>query len=802
MLPWLGSSTASLFRHVRLAARQLVAGSSAPLLIVLLFALACGVGGGMWAVVDAVLLRPLPYRDPDQVVVVLESHPQRGSMAMTPGAFFDWSQRTTSMVDTAGFSFIDASVAGQDRPVRVPGQMVTGRYFEVLGAAPALGHVLSAADVEHDNRRVVISHRLWTTQFGRSPGAIGTTLLIDGQPYAVAAVMARDFRTPGNAALWIPWHMSAQERADRRFHLVGAIGRLRSGRTAEAATAELRSIYRQLESKYPSTNEHWSAAASPVRDALLGNTRYVLGVLGASVSIFVAVAVANVVGLLLGWLPSRQREFSTRLAIGATSRGLFGQILVETFTWAVLGMLGGLGIAYFVVELFSALSEATRVPFDFAPRLDERVVMAMTVLLVALVALAVSGPAAAAIGAARRQGLPRRGRTTRGILQKAIAASQVAVAAVSLVLATALILSVRHLDGYAVRSTDESTLAAEVSLSEIRYPTEVSQRQFFERLMSGLALRRELASVAAASYVPPADPLGNVRFAIEGDSRPSDETTAIASAITPAAFRVLGLGLRSGRFLDERDQSGTPAVAVISASLARRYWGNQDPLNRRITLAGTTEPMTIVGVVNDVAQPLSTAPQLTSVLYMPYQQTPWPFMTVLVKPTGEEAAALEAVRSVLAQIDPAQALGPARRLADVRTEWLRLPRLRTILVGSFGLATLLLTLVGVYARMSHDVALRSQEFGIRMAVGATAAQLTRRLTVDSLGVIAVGILAGLALAPLALLLLRRMTATGPIADATLLGAVALMMAVAGAASAYLPARRVRAVSVIGVLKAD
>jgi len=333
-------------------------------------------------------------------------------------------------------------------------------------------------------------------------------------------------------------------------------------------------------------------------------------------------------------------------------------------------------------------------------------------------------------------------------------------------------------------------------------PDETSQRRFFERLLVALAARGEVRAVAAASYVPPTRPLGNVRFSIEGRATSTETQTALASAVNASAFTLLGIPLVRGRLIEDRDSSIAPHVAVISAALSRRYWPNEDPIGRRIMLVGVAKPTTIVGVVGDVRQPLSQDPRAESVLYLSYQQNTWPFMTLIVAPAAATAAAVAAVRQEVARLDVSQAIGVIQTLDELQTEWLAQPRVQTTIVTLFGVATLLLTLVGLYARVAHSVVVRAREFAIRQALGARPADVVRALTGDALVVVLGGVLAGFAILPLSTAALRSLLVQAPSLDFRMAAGVACLLGVGAFVSAYFPARRAGRVDTAQLLKSE
>jgi ABC-type antimicrobial peptide transport system permease subunit len=342
----------------------------------------------------------------------------------------------------------------------------------------------------------------------------------------------------------------------------------------------------------------------------------------------------------------------------------------------------------------------------------------------------------------------------------------------------------------------------EVSRSETRGTDDSDNRLFFERLLAALSERGEIGAVAAASYIPPTRPDGNVRFSIEGRATSSDAQTALASAVSASAFRLLGIPLVRGRLIDDRDLHNAPYVAVISETLARRYWPTEDSIGRQITLVGMDKPITVVGVVADVRQPLSRDSRAEAVLYLSYRQIPWPFMTLMVAPAAELSAAVAAVREEVARLDASQATGSIQVLDVLRTEWLNQPRLQTTVVTLFGLATLILTMVGLYARMAHGVTARAREFAIRQAVGARPTDVVRQLTGEAVAVVAIGIFAGLALLPFSTRALRGLVIDAPSVDPKLAVSMACVLALSGFVSAYWPARRAGRVDPAQLLKVE
>lgn len=784
---------------VRFALAVLRSRPTVPLVTAGLLAISVGLAGGLWAVVDAVALRPLPYPDAQQLVAVMESHPERGLLSVTPANFLDWSSRVRTLPHVAGLGSLDASLSGQGDPVRVVGTKVTDGFFAVVAVAPAVGRAFAEADFRGDGGVVIISDRLWERQFGRAREVLGTPVLLDGVAHTLVGVMPRSFKTIGHSDVWVPWIMTAQERAERRFHMVGVMARLRPGQTAVIAERELQAVYGQLAADHPETTGRWTAHVIPLRELMLGDSRRALQALGAAVLALLIVAAINLVGLTLAWVSARRQELVVRMALGASAGRVGRQFLTEAAVWALGGIVGGAWLATFFVRLFGAVGVSPALEYDFEPRVDLRVVLAMAALLGVLAVATTAIPAW--IAARRAASLvtscgPSAGRWG----SRLTLALQVALSLVLVCTAISVLSGFRRAVDF-VTPTD-GVLAVDISLADTRYRDEPSQARFFERLLDALAARPEVARAGAASYVPPGRIFGNVRFSIDDQGPPTDSQTTLVSAVDPRAFEILGIGVQRGRVIENRDGDGAPRVGVISATLARRYWRDTNPIGHRVTVAGDATPITIVGIVDDARQPLATDPRAESVLYVSYRQVPWPFMTVLIAPDGAPGPALAALRQEAARLDPAQALSQARPVDEIRREWITQPRLRSYIITVFSAAALLLTLVGLWARVSWGVASRSRDWAIRQAVGAQPRQVVLSAAKEVLIVVFVGAVAGAALLPVGSAAVRATVAGLPHPDPrfVLLGIV--LFVACALASAYLPARRATRIDLALALRSD
>ena len=568
---------------IRLALHALRRRPALPVAVIALVALGVGFSAALWAIVDAMLLRPLPYPQPDRLVAVLETHAERGRMAVTTANFVDWASDTRSFDAVAGAYLLDVSLASGGRAERVVGSQVTAGFFKVWGVAPRLGRTFIAEDFAQRTPVAVIGDRLWREHFGGNPQIIGASLRLDGKGYTVVGVMPRGFRLARDEQVWVPWVMSSEAQRDRRFHLVGVVARMHAAIDRGRAQAELDDIYARIRHDHVEATD-WRPLVLPLRSMLVGDASNALPLLVGGVMTLVGVAWVNLFTLLLGAWPARRAEILMRQALGASPWRIVGELLTEVAVWSMLGGLCGLAVAGLLVDT-SARFVLADLLFDFAPRVDWRVAIATIAFLVVTLATAVLVPALLTVSRTTELGR-RRHPPTRRIVGMWAGAVQSAGAVLLVAIAFSLAVGISRLGAGVMPEPDPRTLAMDVALSELQQPDESQHRAFFDRLLGALAARSEIARAGAASYVPPTAPLGNVRFAIEGRPTSSDAQSAVASAVDANALPVLGVTLRRGRSIDARDGERAPLVAVVSEALARRYWRDQDVIGQRLTIVG------------------------------------------------------------------------------------------------------------------------------------------------------------------------------------------------------------------------
>ena len=789
----------NIIGDLRAAVRVLMRTPFVPMVVAGLTAVGLGLVLGMWAIIDAAFLRPLPLPDPDRLVLVSETHPVRGRMSVAVANYLDWMPRASSFAAVGGVTDVDVnlSVAGQVQ--RLDGKKVTSTYFDVWQVPALRGRTFKPGDYSGDDRVVVLSAQVWRQSFAADERVIGTTVRLDGEPFTVVGIMPPEASLVGRIGLWVPWRFDARQQTERRFHEIGTFARLKPGVTVATATAELTALYAQLAVEHPDTTRDWRAQAVPLRDALVMTQPGVTGLLTGAVLATFFVAVLNIVSLLAGWWPRRRTELRTRRALGATTGAIVRQLTIEGVLMLSIGAAVGIVLAQGFTAAFGQAVTPSTAWFAVEPRLDLRLAV-IAVAVLALMAMGALVWPAWRLVVSTGDLAPRRSPAGLAASHLAIAL-QVAAAFVLLVGAATLLEGVGQLASLAP-SSGVDRLAIEVSLSEARYPRESDQRAFFARLLEAVRGLPDVADAGAASYVPPADALGNVRFDIDDRQESSDVHTASASAIDDRALGLVGVRVLAGRAIDQRDAEQTPPVVTISATLARRYWAGRDPVGAAIRLVGVDGPYTVVGVVSDVRRPLTQDPRAEAVMYFSYRQVPWPFMTLVVQPRGEATSVVAGLRRELARIDPDQATGPVRSLAALQTEWLVQPRLQSALVTLFGASTALLTLAGLYSRVAYAVAQRAKECALRQAVGSTPRGVTWLLTSRIVAWAAAGLMLGaLALPAIAGTLSRVAFEASPLAWPRLVG-VGALMAVAAVMACYLPARALHGLNLAQVLKSD
>ncbi|HEY7789283.1 MAG TPA: ABC transporter permease [Vicinamibacterales bacterium] len=760
--------------------------------------LALGIGGNtaMFTVINAVLLRPLPFPHADRLVMAWGSHPDIGHEAASLPDFTDWRAENDVFAGMAATSLRSINITTHQGPERVIGARVTADLFRVLGVGPALGRDFRPDDDAPGAPPVaILSHGLWVRTLGADPAIVGRPMTLNGAQYTVIGIMPQGFAMPPRAELWVPLAMSAAG-APRRDDFLQVVGRLKPGVTVDQAQAEMTTIASRLERAYPGTNTNWTIALVPLHEQLVGSVRPALLALWAAIVFVLLIACANVANLLLSRASGRRKEMAVRLALGAGRRQIVRQLLTESVLLALIGGAAGLLLAAWSVPLIASLAPpAAGRTFD--PHLDA------TVLIFTLGASILTGlifGLMPAINAARSdlQAVMKEGGRTAGHgagasrTSRVLIVSQVALSLVLLVSAGLMVRTLQHLEQVDPGFRTDHLLRARVNLSAAQYASATAQRAFANRLAQNLHALPGAEAVALTDTVYlEGSGYSSMLIAGEPPPAPGEVHDAQIFSVSSGFQRTLGIRMRQGRQFEPQDGPEAPLVALVNEAFVKRYLSDGRALGRQVSFDGANgQPTwrTIVGVAADVKQE-----SLTSTPYpeidVPLAQRPSPAIAMLVRSAGDPDALASPIRAVVQRLDPTLPTYAITTMDAMISESAGNRRMAMYLFAVFAGAALLLAASGLYGVMAYAVSQRTRAIGIRLALGATPTDILRLVVGEGLAVTAIGIVVGLiaaaALTRYLQTLLFGVTAHDPITFA----AIALLLLVTALAACYAPARR-------------
>jgi putative ABC transport system permease protein len=796
---------------IRHSIRRLAARPGFTLVAVATLALGIGANAAIFSLVRAVLLRPLPFAEPDALVRVVSFDADENEIGnLSPADFLDFERETRVFARMGAHGFVGSfTVTGPTGDAeRVGGVSVTEGFFPTLGVTPRLGRLFTTEDDTPDAPlTVMLSDGFWRRRFAADPGIVGAEIQINARPAVVVAVLPPSYRhleeNPDRSAdVFVPYGFN-RAAANRGGHFIRGVGRLREGGSLEQASAELATIARRLEQEYPVSNHGQGAWLQPLHDAVVGDARRSLRVLAAAVGLVLLIACANLANLLLAAGSARQREFAVRTAMGASRARLIRELLVESLVLGAAGAAAGLALAWWTTRGTSALREAG-IPRAADTAVDPAV-LAFTALAAVVSALLFGLlPALQASKHTLHDALKDGGRFTGGRVRSrtrdAFVAVQVALALVLLVGASLLVRSLWNLQRAPTGFTTAQVVAMDASLPVAVY-AEGEQIPFYERLHERIRSLPGVVEAGAINILPLSANYDSRGIQIEDRPRPDGQGEAPqARSVTPGYFRAMGIPLVRGRIFDARDFEGAPRVVIVSDAMARRYWPGEDPIGRRITfnsgiprdeqqVVGGPGSREVVGVVGDVRH-LGLDEGEVPMFYTPHAQQPsYHTMTIVVRTAGEPSGLAAAVRNELRQMDAGVPLYQVRSIEQVVSRVVAEPRLRATLVAVFALLAFMLAALGVYGVISYVVSQRTHEIGIRLSLGATSRDVLRLLLGDGLRPVVAGVFVGLAgAALLSRLLTSFLFGVSPADGASYAGPVVGVLLAALAAS-VMPARR-------------
>ncbi len=783
-------------------------------IVVVVLALGIGANTAIFSIVDGVLLQPLPFADASRLVAVESVSREEGEGASSFPDFADWKAQSTTLDRMAAYASGTVNLTGQGEPAALDAAFVTADLLSLLGARPVMGRTFTENDAERGAAGVaVISETLWEHRFSRDPSILGRAVTLDGQPFTVVGVLPAAFEFPIQASrvqVWVPINgipFAAQLNQLRGAYYVHVVGHLGAGTSIRQAQAELAAVAGRLATAYPRSNASRTTHVLGLQDRLVHDYRLALLVLLCAVAIVLLIACANVANLLLVRGMARQREMAIRSALGASRGRLVKLLLTESVVLAVTAGALGLVLALWGVAALLALSPVD-IPRLHAVRIDRSVLAFTTIVSLAIGLLFGLAPAlqlsrsnaGETLKDARHGSSGTRSARTRQILVVAeVAMSLVLLAGAGLLVRS--LVRLQHVDpGFVV----EHAIAIEVSLPDTRYPNAAARVAFYRRLLDQLRTLPGSAAGAVASSLPLSGSDMGIGFTVEGqlNADPKAHLSAPYFAVSPDYFKTMGIGLVKGRAFTDRDGEDAPNVAIVSETMAKRYWPNQDPVGQRLTMGiNNSGPREIVGIVRDV-KGAELREQAQPQMYAPFAQTPWPFLSAVVRTEADPASAGGALRAALVAIDRDQPPGEVKTFAQYVSRAIAEPRFNALLVGSFATLALLLAGFGLYGVMAYSVAQRSREIGIRLALGAQPSDVRALVVGQACRLGGIGIGLGLAGALLATRVIGDLLfGVGPNDPATFAAVSGLLLAVL-LAGAYLPARRATRMDPMVALRTD
>jgi putative ABC transport system permease protein len=793
----------TLLQDLRYGARMLRKNPGFTIVAVLTLALGIGANTAIFSVVNGVLLRPLPFRDPSRLVLIAEksSFP---IISTSRENYLDWRDQShsfESMEATRGGSI---TLTGAGEPERLNVRMATAGLFPMLGINAQIGRTfLPEEDRAGGTPVALLSYGLWQRRFGGSPDIIGKTIDLDLQPYTVVGILPSGFQILQPADVFLPFMPWAKTLPDDRNWHPGIIplARLKQGVSKEQARAEMVGITKRLERQYPDYNTGTSADVVGLHDQIVQNARPALLLLLGAVSFVLLIACANVANLLLARAASRGREVAIRTAMGAGRGRVIRQLLTESVLLSLAGGLIGVLIAWVAVGLLLKIA-AGSVPQGVPIGLDPWVLAFTAVISLITGLLFGIVPALRTAKLDLREALNEGSRgSTAGpgqhVLRGALVAIEIALAMLLLVGSGLLLRSFSRLQEVPPGFQPDHLLVADIPLSPTAYAKPQDRYQFFDRLVERAKSLPGVRSAAAASFLPVSGGGSIIHFNITGrpPKSPHEFVAAGYRTITPNYLETLGVPLLQGRFFTSADNEKSPAVVIINATMAHTFFPNENPLGKRLQLGALPEQdvptMEIVGVVGDVHSGLDTDPQAE--MYLPYRQAdlllPVFQLSVVMRTAGDPSLQTAALRSALAEIDPNQPLVKVRTMEENMATTVAQPRFRAWLIGILAILALVLAAVGVYGVMSYTVTQRTNEIGIRVTLGAQPQDVFRIIVGEGLRLalfgVGVGLVAALALTRLLQSFLFGVSAYDPF---TFIG-VSVLLTVVAAAASYFPARR-------------
>ena len=746
----------SLLRDLRFAVRSLLKRPALTIIAIVTLAIGIGANSAIFSTINALLLKPLPFPDPERVVALWDKVPSRGveRNEVTVANYLDWRAQNKSFEQLGIYRWWSTNLTGADSPERVQGFQVTPNFLDVVGVKPMMGRGFSAEEDQPGKDAVaLLTYSLWQRRFGADPNIVNKTIATNGVARTVIGVMPPEFNYPKGGEIYAPLAITPELARSRGNHSYLAIGRLKPGISLQSAQADLDVIASQLEKQYPEENTGRGVVIYPILEDTVRMYSTALWVMMAAVGFVLLIGCANVANLMLARATGRQREIALRAALGASRFRIIRQLLTESVLLGVLGGALGILVAYWGVDAIRTASpgEAAR----FAPGWNHLginlPVLAFTLLLSVLSGV-LFGLAPAwqlsrpDLNTALKEG-GRQGASGSHRLRGLLVVSEVALSLMLLISAGLLIRSFLQLVKTDPGFNADSLLTMNLVLPAAKYKDEPQRAAFYSELIRRVEGLPGVESAAAVNHLPLGGSNSSTSFLVEGlaEPPPGQEYGGRYRVCTPNYFKTMGIAVLKGRAFTDQDRAGAPPVIIVNETLARKYWPNTDAIGKRMRYTGPLAEnpwMQVVGVVKDVKHEMSLP--ITEDFYIPHAQDAWQSMVLVAKTKVEPAAMAAPIRQQVWSMDKDQPVFDVHTMREVRAISLALYSFSSVMLSIFAGVALLLAAIGIYGVMSYAVTQRTQEIGIRMALGARGMDVLKLVVRNGMALALIGVAVGLA----------------------------------------------------------
>ena len=802
----------ALWQDLRYAVRLLRRQPGFAAVAVITLALGIGANTAVFTVINGVLLRPLPYADPDRLVTLLNGRNGRLSTAFSPPNYIDITTQSGVFAGSSAFQPTTANLTGQGEPQRLEGAEVTWTFFQVLGVTPRLGRAFAETDQTDNAPVLVISDGFWR-QLGARPDIVGREVVLDGKPFTVVGVAPPEVAIPRNAVYWRPLILSPRDLAPqaRGAQFIFVVGRLRPDIDLAGANAGMATVANRLAADFPRTNDGRAMTAVRMHERMVSGIRPALRVLLGAVMVVLLIACVNVANLLLARASGRTREVAVRAALGAGRRRLIQQFLAESLVLGAAGGLAGLLVAFWSTRALVALGPAS-VPRLSEVTIDWRVLAFTMGIAIATSVLFGLVPALASAGRGAARFITAAGRGSIGgsgtALRKVLVTAEFALAVVLLAGAGLLLRSYQRISAVDPGFSPDGVLTFNLALPAAKYPSNDTSMRFIAEYVDRLAGTPGVQAATAVFGLPLSDGFSASSSFLKPGETDSGNTPSVGMRIvTPDYFKAMKIPVRTGRVFDARDDDVGPEVVVINEEAARRYWPNEDPIGKQLRLGvrlarGVRSGFkTIVGVVGDVKFGALDAPTPPEA-YLPHAQHPVSDLTIAVRATGEPMTAVPTARAALAAMDRELPMADIQTMNELVGRSVAERRFVMLLIGAFATLAVVLAAIGIYGVLAYLVTQRVQEIGVRLAIGASPRDVVRLFVREGAVLTAIGLVCGLAGALAAAQALTSLLFGVDATDPSTFASVAVALAAVAFVATYVPARRAARVDPMTALRTD